>query len=197
MCRSAAPDLRSRAPAICIAGPLAARARSEAICPRVATWPAFSQEQPELASAGNALFYQHGVGLAFMATLRADGRPRLHPMCPIISDDGLFAFIIPSPKQADLRRDGVYAMHSFPRPDNEDAFYVTGRARLATSPSIREALAAQFVQERSQFPVAPPSSDDALFEFELDSCLLTRTTGHGDPKPLHTVWREAAPTSST
>jgi hypothetical protein len=157
----------------------------------VATWPVFSQVQPELARAGNALFYQHGVGLAFIATLRADGAPRLHPVCPLSSDEGLFAFIIPSPKQADLRRDGVYAMHSFPRPDNEDAFYIAGRANLVTKPNIREALAEQFVRERSQFPVMPPSRDDALFEFDLDSCLLTRTTGHGDPKPHHTVWREA------
>ena len=81
-------------------------------------------------------------------------------------------------------------MHSFPCPDNEDAFCVTGRALLVRSPHLREALATQFVAERSQFPVAPPAPDDALFEFELDSGLLTRTTGHGDPNPQHTVWRE-------
>ena len=96
------------------------------------TWNEFAQQRPQLADAGRALLYQHGVGLAFMATIRPDTRPRLHPMCPLLNDDGLFAFIIPSPKQRDLLRDGWYAMHSFPRPDNEDAFYVTGRAELRT-----------------------------------------------------------------
>jgi hypothetical protein len=27
------------------------------------------------------------------------------------------------------------------------------------------------------------------FEFLLQSCLLTRTTGHGDPEPHHETWR--------
>ncbi len=157
---------------------------------RVVTWLAFAQERPELAEAGRALLYQHGVGLAFLATVRRDARPRLHPMCPLLTEDGLFAFIIPSPKRDDLRRDGAHAMHSFPCPDNEDAFCLTGRARLTTSPSVREALASQFVLERSQFLVTPPAAEDAVFEFDIDSCLLTRTTGHGDPTPQHTVWRE-------
>jgi hypothetical protein len=157
---------------------------------RMVTWIAFIDEQPDLAEAGKALLYQHGVGLAFFATTRRDARPRLHPMCPLLSDAGLFAFIIPSPKQGDLRRDGAYAMHSFPCPDNEDAFYVTGQARLVTSSDVREILSTQFVAERSQFPVMPPAEDDALFAFDIDSCLLTRTTGHGDPAPQHTVWRE-------
>jgi hypothetical protein len=156
----------------------------------VVTWIAFTQAQPDLAEAGKALLYQHGVGLAFIATMRRDSRPRLHPICPLLSDAGLFAFVIPSPKQGDLRRDGAYAIHSFPCPDNEDAFYITGRARLVTSTGVREVLSTQFVEERSQFLVMPPAADDALFSFDIDSCLLTRTTGHGDPTPQHTVWRE-------
>src|SRR6266542_1688693 len=96
----------------------------------MSTWGEFAQRRPDLAADGRALLYQHGVGLAFLATLRRDGGPRLHPMCPLLTDDGVFAFIIPSPKQDDLRRDGRYAMHSFPCPDNEDAFHVAGRAQV-------------------------------------------------------------------
>ena len=152
------------------------------------TWREFDEQQPELAAAGRGLLYQHGVGLAFLATIRGDGRPRLHPFCPLFGSDGLFAFNIPSPKQTDLRRDGWYSMHSFPCPDNEDAFYVSGRARLVTDDAVRGLLAAQFVDERSQFSVPSPASEDALFEFDLDSCLLTETTGHGDAAPQHRVW---------
>jgi hypothetical protein len=50
-------------------------------------------------------------------------------------------------------------------------------------------LGEQFVAERKQFDVPFPATDDALFEFDIDSCLLTRTTGHGDPAPNHLVWR--------
>jgi len=86
------------------------------------TWDRFRQVRPDLAEAGRSLFYQHGVGLAFVATVRPDGGPRVHPMCPVITEDGLFAFIIPSPKRAALIRDGRFAMHTFPCPQNEDAF---------------------------------------------------------------------------
>jgi len=156
----------------------------------MATWNDLAQQQPQLADAGRALLYQHGVGLAFMATIRPDTRPRLHPMCPLLNDDGLFAFIIPSPKQRDLLRGGWYALHSFPCPDNEDAFYVTGKAQLVENGGVRDSLGRQFVKERSQFAVPSPAIDDALFRFDVDSCLLTTTAGHGDPAPKHTIWRQ-------
>jgi len=160
----------------------------------VATWRAFETERPDLADAGRALLYQHGVGLAFLATVSRDLRPRLHPICPLLTDDGLFAFIIPSPKRRDLYRDGTYALHSFPCPDNEDAFYLTGHAEIVADPNVRDMLGRQFVQERSQFPVMPPAPEDALFEFAIDGCLLTRTSGHGDPTPQHTIWHEQTTT---
>jgi len=153
------------------------------------TWGELARQRPDLADAGRALLYQHGVGLAFLATIRPDRGPRLHPMCPLLTPDGMYAFIIPSPKQNDLRRDGRYALHSFPCPDNEDAFYVTGRATLVSDPALRELLGDQFVAERAQFSVPFPATDDVLFELDVDRCLLTRTAGHGDPNPEHTVWQ--------
>ena len=157
------------------------------------TWRELSEGEPDLADAGRALLYQVGVGLAFLATVRGDGHPRLHPMCPVLHDRGLFVFIVPSPKQNDLRRDGLYAMHSFPCDDNEDAFHISGyRGRLVADDAVRAAVGQQFVTERRQFDVPFPAADDALFEFDIDSCLLTRTTGHGDPAPNHLVWRADA-----
>jgi hypothetical protein len=154
----------------------------------VVSWLAFRQQEPGMAAPERSLLYQHGVGLAFLATIRPDGRPRVHPMCPLISDDGLFAFIVPSPKQRDLKRNGAYALHSFPCPTNEDAFYVTGQAGLVSDADRREALARQFVAEREAIGVAAPSEDDALFQLDIESCLRTRTIGHGDPSPDHRVW---------
>jgi len=110
-------------------------------------------------------------------------------MCPLLTDDGLYAFIVPSPKRNDLHRDGRYAMHSFPADDNEDAFSVAGRAAQVTDPAIVEALARRYMDEREmgEQPAALPTWEP--FEFSIASCLLTRTTGHGDPDARHTTWR--------
>jgi hypothetical protein len=35
-------------------------------------------------------------------------------MCPLLTEDGMYAFIVPSLKRQDLRRDGQFAMYSFP-----------------------------------------------------------------------------------
>src|SRR5580704_10647175 len=122
------------------------------------TWSEFREARPDLAQAGRDLLYQVGVGLAFLATVRPDGGPRMHPCCPLITDDALVAFIIPSPKQGDLRRDGRYALHSFPTADDEDAFYLTGRARLLSDTGTRDRFGAQFVSERAQIGVPVPAS---------------------------------------
>ncbi|HEY6429791.1 MAG TPA: hypothetical protein VIX84_21390, partial [Acidimicrobiales bacterium] len=115
----------------------------------MARWGEFADLRPDLAAAGAALLYQHGVGLGFMSTIRQDAGPRLHPVCPLLGDRGVFAFIIPSLKQDDLRRDGRYAIHSFPCPENEVAFYFTGTAHHVDDEATRQALGERFVSERS------------------------------------------------
>jgi len=112
------------------------------------SWRDFKAQQPRLARQGAELLYNYGVGLAFLGTVRADGGPRLHPMCPLFTETGLYAFIVPSPKQRDLHRDGRYAMHSFPLDDNENAFYLSGVASSVQDPQIRGRLAQQFRRAR-------------------------------------------------
>lgn len=162
----------------------------------VITWNEFRASRPDLAEAGTRLKYRFGVGLAFLATVRRDGGPRVHPMCPVITREGLFASIVPSPKRADLIRDSRYAMHSFPAESNEDAFYLTGRARPVDDPQTLAELADQFLHERD-LDGRPPAFDEwKLFSFGIESCLLTETTGHGDPHPRHTAWHASAGTGS-
>jgi len=156
----------------------------------MATWQDLVEQRPDLASGGRDLLYQFGVGLAFLSTVRADGGPRLNPMCPVLADDRLFAFIVPGPKCRDLVRDGRYAMHSFPCPENEDACMLAGDATVVDDAAVRSRLVAQFLAERSTLPMTEADmADQTLFEFTVDRVLLTRTTGHGDPAPQHTVWR--------
>ena len=158
-------------------------------CASVVTWTEFTAAQPQLAEAGRQLLYDVGVGLGFLATVRLDGGPRVHPMCPLVSDGGLFAFIVPGPKQRDLHRDGRYALHSVPLERNEDSFYLTGRARPVEDQVLRRRLGEQFAAQRAALGRPVPGPEQDLFELHIETAMLTRTTGHGDPAPQHTVWR--------
>ena len=153
------------------------------------SWRELASQEPVLAEACRALLYQYGVGLAFLGTVRPDGGPRVHPMCPLIDDRGLFAFLIPSPKRDDLYRDPRYAMHSFPCEDNEDAIYLTGIAVGAPDHALRGQMAELFFRERDWAGPPPGFEEHELFEFKIERCLHTVSTGHGDPNPTHHVWR--------
>lgn len=153
------------------------------------SWNVFEEQRPELAGAGRSLFYQFGVGLGFLATVRRDGGPRVHPICPQIHEGRLFAFLIPSLKRNDLGRDPRYALHSYPTPTNEDVFYLTGEARLVAGKALVDEVRMQFMTERKLAEPPPGADEEELFEFLIESCLLTRTTGHLDYEPKHTIWR--------
>ena len=145
-------------------------------------WPEFAALRPDLAEAGHALLYQFGVGLGFLATTRADGGPRVHPMCPIVTEAGMYAFIVPGPKQRDLLRDGRFALHSFPCPDNEDAFSCMGSGTRGRRPAA--APAERRVRRRAcRVAVPAPREDEIAFEFLVDSCLLTAHDGTRRSEP--------------
>src|SRR5260370_27353557 len=106
--------------------------------PGAVRWVDFEHEAPELAGAGRSLLYRFGPGLGYLATLRRDGAPRVHPVCPVVANGGLYVFIgNHSPKRRDLVDDGRFALHTFPLPEVDDEFYVAGTAALAEEPSGR------------------------------------------------------------
>jgi hypothetical protein len=158
----------------------------------MAGWPEFERARPDLAAAGRELLYQFGVGLAFLGTVDASGAPRVHPVCPILSEPGLFVLLIVSPKRTHLRRDGRFALHSYPREDDEDAFYIAGTARPEDDLEIERQVRVAFLAERPRMDVRDFDTQE-VFALDLERCLLTRTTGHGDPDPRHTVWRSSDP----
>ncbi len=156
------------------------------------TWVEFSRERRDLAARGRDMFYEFGgVGLGFLATVRRDGGPRVHPICPIVTVEGLFGLIIPGPKLGDLRRDGRYALHSetLPPPRHDDGFYVAGTATEVTDRAMWDRVAAQFLKERDQGGPPAGFEHQALFEFGIDTCLLTLTSGDGEYPAGPTVWR--------
>ncbi|MGH3150456.1 MAG: hypothetical protein ACRDOB_06980 [Streptosporangiaceae bacterium] len=159
------------------------------------TWSEFERQQPALAGVGRGQFYQFGIGLGFLATVRPGGGPRVHPVCPVIGLAGLHLLIKAGPKQQDLRRDRRYALHSetCPPPRQDDGFAVTGRAREVTSADVTGAVRAQVLSERSG-QVWAGFDEEIIFELEIESCLLMLTQAEGVFPAGPTIWRgEALP----
>ena len=68
----------------------------------MASWSAFAAAEPDLAAAIRALLQQYGPGMGYLATVRADGGPRVHPVSPVITDEGIIAVqAIDSDKEAE------------------------------------------------------------------------------------------------
>jgi hypothetical protein len=154
------------------------------------TWTEFERCQPALAGAGRRQFYQFGIGLAFLATIRPDGGPRLHPVCPVISPAGLHLLIKAGPKQQDLRRDRRYALHSeaCPPPRHDDGFAVNGRAQEVTDAETAGVVRRQVLAERDG-KVWPGFDEEAIFELSLERCLLMLTQADGPFPAGPTIWK--------
>jgi hypothetical protein len=157
----------------------------------MAGWASFQVEEPGLAAKGRHLFYMYGVGMGFLGTVRRDGGPRVHPICPILVDDALFALIIPGPKLGDLRRDNRFALHGLtsPPPRQDDAFYITGTVAEVRDRGIWDRVASQFLAERQIEARWPGFEDQVLFEFDIERCLLTLTIGEDAFPAGHTIWQ--------
>jgi hypothetical protein len=152
------------------------------------TWKEFAAAEPDLADVGRSLLFQFKVGLAFLATVRKDGAPRLHPVCPVLSSGCLFVLIIPtSPKWHDLLRDGRYALQTFPQPKpGSDEFYIAGKAAGVDDPAVRATI----------FRDAKHMADASEIAFELwiDHVMYTRWENVLTPQmcSVHHKWRAAA-----
>jgi hypothetical protein len=155
------------------------------------TWNQFERDHPALATAGREQLYQFGIGLAFLATVRADGGPRVHPVCPVLSTAGLHVLVMPGPKQNDLRRDGRYFLHSetCPPPRQDDGFSIAGQAVAVTDTAVRAVVRGQIAAERGETPDWPGLDTDALFELRLDRCLLMLTSEDDGFPAGPTTWR--------
>jgi hypothetical protein len=107
----------------------------------VVSWLTFAQEAPDLeAVVRERLSAQH---VAYLATTARDGAPRVHPVSPIITEQGLYVFMEPtSPKGHDLRRDGRFALHGpvdAPIPTVPQVF-LAGHGTVVDDPAERETV---------------------------------------------------------
>lgn len=145
----------------------------------MATWAEFSAAAPELAAFGETRFREAEV--AYIATIRRDGSPRVHPVTPILCGGHLFLFMDQaSPKGHDLRRDPRFAMHSLVTDQNgtPGEFYIRGTGRPVDDPTLRAAVA-----EAAPYDTEAPW---IAFEFTIDEAACTLYEGK---EPVRRRWR--------
>ncbi len=142
------------------------------------TWSDFAASDPGLAAFGEARFKDAEV--AYLATVRVDGSPRVHPVTPFIGHGRLFLFTGPfSPKGQDLRRHGRYALHSLVTDQHgtPGEFFVHGRAQPVDDAESREIASA----------AAPYRAEEEYILFELTVEGASSTVYDGD-LPVRCHW---------
>ena len=142
------------------------------------SWGDFKKLEPELAAFGESLLR---IRPAYLATVRRNGAPRVHPVTPIFASSALYMFMEPrSPKGRDLRERGWYSLHNGVPDDHGSGgeFFITGMGFPVTDTHLREIATDAASYE--------PSKNYVLFELRLASA---RCNGYGDvPLPTNRRW---------
>lgn len=144
------------------------------------SWKEFAEGNPEMARLG---YEKLNRRIAYLATLKKDGAPRLHPVTPFIGNGMLFIFTEPSsPKIQDLYRDGRYAMHCTVDVDGPLVeIQVCGKAKAITDPGVRE--------QSERFAGSPVVLQSyVLFEFQVERVLVVEYDEMR--KPVISRWRK-------
>jgi uncharacterized pyridoxamine 5'-phosphate oxidase family protein len=129
------------------------------------SWHIFENQAPDIAEFSRVRLHDK---VAYLATVRKDGSPRMHPFTPIIGEGHFFVFMEPtSPKGFDLRRDPRFAVHCSVTDSSGKSGEVSmsGKARFIEAPELR-ALAVK---------ICPYSPADRYILFELDPEAVTLT----------------------
>ncbi|MGW6445185.1 hypothetical protein [Lentzea sp. NPDC055074] len=148
----------------------------------MASWADFTAEHPEIAAIGRRILSKYGV--AYLATVRADGAPRVHPISPVVRDGMLLVGIIgSSPKRRDLDRDGRFVLHGLPGPENAE-LCIRGVVRQF---AVDEAAALLALREER----GDEATDTVFYELVMSRVDYTSyEAGTGlRPVPTRIVWR--------
>ena len=148
----------------------------------MARWADFERDAPDLAriaarlwsgithlaqmTPDDSISTEPVFSIAYLATTRDDGSPRLHPFCPILAAGRLFAAIPrSSPKGHDLRRDGRCVIHATPGPD-DDELCIRACAHEVTDDRVR-GLVVDVVSRSDVGGMIESTIRDPIFEFDL------------------------------
>jgi hypothetical protein len=171
----------------------------------VASWATFVGQAPELAEVAARLWPgihaldggepvasgQPYFAISYLATVRPDGSPRLHPFCPVLASGRLFAAIPhSSPKGEDLRRDGRCVIHALPGPD-DDELCLRATAVEVTADGVTRALLGRVVRTSAVGGMIETVSNDPLFEFDVEQVDVAFWVDIGQPgtRAVRRRWR--------
>jgi hypothetical protein len=161
----------------------------------MATWAEFETAAPELAAVA-ARLWPGVVGefrVAYIATTRRDGSPRLHPFCPIVAAGRLWAAIPrTSPKGWDLRRDSRCVIHAALGADDDELCIRAHATEMTDDRDARNAVLA-VVEASGVGGMIETASSDALFEFDLDRVDVAYWVDIGQPGTRAVRQRWTAP----
>lgn len=146
-------------------------------------WKNFVTEASELAAFGESRFAN---GVAYLATVRKDGSPRVHPVSPFVGEGHLLIFMEPtSPKRFDLKGDGRYALHCSVEDieGGKGEFCISGRARFIEDDAMR-AVAFEAATARG----LSPKERYILFELLIENAMATT---YEDNQALRKKWSAA------
>ncbi|HEY7666712.1 MAG TPA: pyridoxamine 5'-phosphate oxidase family protein [Actinomycetota bacterium] len=146
------------------------------------TWGTFEERAEPVATFGRERIDGR---VSFLATIRPDGGPRVHPVTPWVADGRLYVRTYrTSPKASDLERDPRYALHSMM--DNDDGiggeFSLRGRAeRVDDAEEVATAYAA--IGEPGTRPLV-------LFTLGVDGAMSTE---YADDETVRRRWSAEDP----
>lgn len=147
-------------------------------------WSEFEAASPDIAAAATRLLAAEEV--AYLATVSASGRPRIHPFVPRVVDGRLVGFIRDtSPKQYDLLHRRQHSIHTSLAPEDEEVHLSGEASRVDDDASLRaEADTAM------AFATGPVDRHHILYEFLIDRAAWTRWLDFGTPdhRPSRVVW---------
>jgi hypothetical protein len=173
----------------------------------VATWAEFEREAPDVAEVaarvwpGQIALHRNEplpkeapwFAVSYLGTVRRDGGPRVHPICPILANGRLLAAIpLSSPKGWDLRRDPRCVIHAMPGVD-DDELCIRAVARDVSGDAAIRAGARAVVARTAVGGMIESVSHDPLFEFDLRQVDVARWVDIGQ-LGTHAVrrhWRAA------
>lgn len=134
-----------------------------------AHWRELELDDPTLAGFGRERI---DGKVSYLATLRRDGSPRLHPVTPILGGGYCFIFIDPaSPRGRDLRAGGQYSLHCAMNDSSGSSgeFQMSGVATLIEERNLR-----RLAENAGTFM---PGASYPLFELKISEVMSTSYRG--------------------
>lgn len=147
------------------------------------SWSDFEAAEPQMAAFGRDRL---DGKVAYLATVRRDGTPRVHPVTAILGASACFLFIDPdSRKLRDLSHDSRYSLHCAMSDSSGSSgeFQMCGRVGRVDDAAVRKVA-----QSASTFK---PPERFLLFELLLEEVI---TTVYRGGRPDRRIWNSVEET---